>query len=327
MVWRVWARITGPRLPFSRVKIGRAWVGPIADGSYRPSGPTPPTLSWSGADYNYFSATAPQISVVSDCWIVVEGVDASDNFRAMRAVEAADIPLIVAALSAGSSGTAYRVQMVGADDGRDGLSDSPTVTTSASEKDELPETEIDKAKKRVAVLDDNKDLRTAATVFYRGLRYADFVAGPITSAASVLAFYQVLEACARVVPWTPAPDYDKQRAAILHTLRDQLASKSLVNKQATAVSQANDKLSRLDAKYMSLRIEHAANELALGKGWIERERDLGKFRNSRLGHASELPPDEQLSEWVNVNVAEPLSAYALASAMLDVAIKYVMGTI
>jgi hypothetical protein len=321
MVWRVWARIAGPRLPLSDVRIGRAMIGPGPKG-YRPPGETVPSLSWAEEDLNFYSAVAPRMSVTSDCWIVIEGVVAADSWQAIAAVEEADVPLIVTALSAGSSENAYRVEMVGADDGADGYGISPVVATLANDKVGLTDAEIANTKARVTVLTNNRDLKTASGLLYRGLRYSDFSAGPISMAASILAFYQVIEACARLVPWVPADDYDEQRAVILATLRHQLDAKALVKKQADAVTTASNGLSRLDARFSSLRIEHAASELGLSQEWISRQRDLGKFRNSRLGHASELPSATQMSGWV-ANVAEPASAYALASTMLAASIEYI----
>jgi len=227
--------------------------------------------------------------------------------------------MVVAALSAGSENVGYRIQMIGADDGTAGQTVGATTSSTEFLLAELTPDELEVARSRLAMMENKKDLAVAATQFDRGLRLSDMNAGELTTSAAILAFFQVLEACSRLVPWTLPEDYDEQRAAILGTLRKELDAKTLVKKQAEAVGKANGALARLDARHISLRIEHAAKELGLNQHWIERERELGKLRNSRLGHASNPATLAQMAEWARLDVAEPLSAYGLASTMLAAA--------
>ena len=318
MNWRVWGRITGPHLPVSRVQIGRATVGPLPVSSYRP--PEPVALNVSIPDaISSFVTFAPTIKVESECWILVEGVVASRADYAMERARAEDIAMVVAALSAGSKEAAYRVQVVSADDGTTGQTLSATSSSTEFLRAELTAAELVTARSRMALMEDREDLAVAARQFDRGLRLSDLTAGELTTSAAILAFFQVLEACSRLVPWSRPDDYDDQRAAILATLRNELDAKALIKKKAGAVDKASNALARLDAKYMSLRIEHGAKELGLDQHWIERERELGRFRNSRLGHASNPATLLQMAEWARLDLAEPLIAHGLASTMLAAA--------
>lgn len=318
MEWRVFGRITGPHLPVSRVQIGKATVGPLPTNGYRPPEPIELRVSIPDAASS-FVTSAPTIKVKSDCWIIVERVNAARADHAMEQARVEDMAMVIAALSAGSQDVAYRVEVVGADDGTEGQTFGATSSSTEFLRAELTPAEVTVARSRMALMAGQKDLAVAAKQFDRGLRLSDMTAGELTTSGAILAFFQVLEACSRLVTGTQPEDYDEQRAVIVATLRKALDAKALVKKQADAVEKASGALARLDAKHMSLRIEHAANELGLDQHWIERERELGKFRNSRLGHASTPATLPQMAEWARLDVAEPLSAYGLASTMLAAA--------
>ncbi len=315
MTWRVWARITGPKLPAEAVWIGAARVGP-APGEYRPPSPVQLNVKWADGEQSEYTTTSPRVAVTSDCWIIVEGVEARDNWAAISQVEEREIPAVVAALSAGRPEGAYRVELVGADNGAEGFGVSPTVSTTALPKSNLGSYEVIEAKTRMALLLDHPSLTTAAELLYRGIRYSDMVAGPLSSAAAILAFYQVVESLATLIPWTPAEDYEVQRAQVVKVLRDKLARLGAVKKQAAAIEEARNNLARLDARFGSLRIEHAAETFGINEAWIIRARELGKLRNRSLGHAARLPSVAVLAEWDRVDGTEPFSAYGLASVML-----------
>lgn len=322
MSWRVWARITGPSLPATPLRLGNSVVGPAPTGYRPPNVPPPLSLAWPENEFNYFTATAPQLIVSSHCWIIVEGVGGVNEDAAKIWVEENEIPAIVAALSAGQGGQAYRVQIVGADNGNDGYAVSPVIATVGQPNAELEPAELQHAKERVTLTLANKTLATATKLFYRGLRYEDLTAGALSMAASTLAFYQTIEACAKLVAWAPAEDYDKQRAEVVARLRKALGAHTATKKQASAVRTANTALDRLDARFVSLRIEHAARVLDLGAEWVNRERELGKLRNNRLGHPSELPAISELAGWTRTDVDQSLSAYGLASTMLAASFRY-----
>lgn len=318
--WRVWARITGPQLPLADVRIGNAILGPGPAGYRPPAPPTAPTLNMV-ADATFFVATAPTMRVVSDCWVVVADVQAARSDEAIRKASAEEILPLVAALSAGETKNPYRVQTWGVDDGKQGSSLGDPAKTTAFHKEDLDPAKLAEVRARVTLLHTNTRLAVASEVFCRGVQYSDFVAGPPTAASAILAYYQVLEACAGVVPWVQPPDYDNKNAAIAAKLKAALESKTLSKKKAAAIRAASGELDRLDAKYVSLRIEHAAAIFGLEKRWIERSRELGKFRNNKLGHANSLPLPRELSEWEDDG--KEGSAYALASIMLAAAFKYI----
>ncbi len=295
-------------------------VGPGPAG-YRPVGPPSGPQLKPVADSTYFTAASPALRVVSDCWVIVPGVRATRSDLAIRKAVAEEIVPLIAALSAGERRNPHRVQVWGVDDGKQGSSFSEAVKIAYYAKEDLPAEKLAVAQARVASLHKNSKLAVASEIFYRGVEYSDFAAGPLTSASSILAFYQVLEACADVVPWMTPADYDEKSAAIAATLKKTLEGKALAKKKAKAIRASNDALNRLDAKYTSLRIEHTASTFGLEKHWIERSRELGKFRNSRLSHPSALPSPSEMNEWEAQN--NEWSAYALASTILAAAFHYV----
>ncbi len=318
--WRVWARLTGPDLPLTDVTIGRALVGPGPKG-YRPTGPpTSPVLNWN-SDLTYFAASAPTMRVVSDCWVVISDVVATSSDKAIDQVASDDVPYIVAALSAGGTKNPYRVQLWGADDGSTGESPSGVVKTAAFPKDALAPERLEEVRQILEAIKSDSKLSVAAEVFYRGVQYGDYAAGSPTAASAVLAFYQVLEACAATVESVPPDDFEAQREAIAGSLRTALNKKSTAKKQAAAIRAANDALNRLDLKYASLRIENAASVFGLDSDWIDRSRDLGKFRNTKLGHPNSLPALSEFGKWER-DTGDKMGAYGLASTMLRAAIAH-----
>lgn len=323
-LWRVWARITGPALPTSPVQIGRALVGPVS-GKYRPPEPPPPPVN-GPVGSTYFVARGAELEVTSECWVLVHGVEADRDDRAIEQVADGVIPNLLAALSAGYAEYPYRIEMVGADNGVEGFGYSAVSSMAFFDVAELSPQRAAEADARSRAISGHPDLVLAADLLARGLQYLDLGAVRLSHAAAVLSFYQVLEACSRVVPWDRPDTFDGDCNRVISELESALKAKKTRQKRVTAVKHAAVALDRLDAKYTSLRIEHAANTFGLGKGWLNRARALGKFRNAHLGHANELPSWEQLQEWTRVEAEATTSAFAIASSMLAGAIIYVQGS-
>lgn len=317
--WRVWARVTGPQLPLSDYRIGNATFGPGPAG-YRPPGPSAAPVLKHPKGTTSFSATAPSMKIDSDCWIVVTDVRAPTADAAVAKARAETIVPLVAALSAGNLNSPYRAVIWGTDDGHEGSSYTGVVKTAMYSIEDLDSARLSEARSRVELARANKHLGIASELFYRGVEYSDFTAGAATEASSLLSFYQVLEACAQVVKWVLPEDYEDECNLIARELAKSLARKSLVKNTNKAIHAASDSLKRLDARFVNQRIEHAALTFGLDRRWINRAHDLGKFRNSRLSHPSNLPSLTEMSQWGQHKGEE--SAYALASSMLAAAFRY-----
>lgn len=317
----MWARITGPALPASQVQIGRALVGPVS-GTYRPPEPPPPPVSGPSGS-TFFVARGAELEVTSECWAIVHGVEADSDDRAIAHVADEVIPNLLAALSAGYTAYPYRIELVGADNGVEGFGYSAVSSMAFFDAMELSAQRAAEADARSRVISGHPDLALAADLLARGLQYLDLGAVRLSHAAAVLSFYQVLEACSRIVPWDRPETFDADCSRVIRELESALKAKKTRQKRVTAVKHAAVALDRLDAKYTSLRTEHAAATFGLSRDWVDRARALGKFRNTHLGHANELPSWEQLQEWTRVEAEATTSAFAIASTMLGAAIIHV----
>lgn len=318
MEFRVWTRVTGVNLPFKPFRVGASQVGPVS-GGYRPPGYTAPSLSLDSAEQSYFVGTSPRLEVVSDCWILTEGVQAADSWSAMLQVEENELPAILAALSCGREEPTYRVEVVGADDGSNGYGNSPLVSTAFFPNEDLDPDGVEQVKDRVNLTIAHPKLKLAVSLLHRGVKYGDMNAGSLSASASILAMYQVIETLAEIVPWAPAPDHEDKRRQVVVELQRKLDRLTSTSKQVSAIESARDQLRRLDAKFIGLRVTHTAEVLGLGKDWTTRQVALAKLRNTKLGHPAENLPLSILDEWSKLDAKPPLSAYGLASTMLAAA--------
>lgn len=321
--WSVYGKVAGPALPTHRVRIGNAIVGPPPAG-FSLFQPSAPTIEWQ-ADLTVVTATGPHMDIRSDCWVAFENLSASTVDEAIERVETEMVPRLVGALSHRNLGAPYRIHIVGASDGKESFGDSRIVMTVSYEKTPLPDDWAAYANFRASCITSNRHLTVAAELFHRGIRYQDLVAGRLTLAASVLAFYQTLEACARIPEWSPPTTYEAERAQILGRTKTELDRKSTPKKQALAVQKAATDLNRLENKYGDQRIFQAAESFGLDADWRRQARDLGKLRNKSLGHASSLAAWSDLLHWEGTGEQTPESAAAVASRMLDAAIDFVAG--
>ena len=322
--WSVYGKITGPALPTSQVRIGDAIVGPPSAGFSVPD-PGALNLEWHG-DVTSYAAHGPRMEIRTDCWVLFENLSLPTMEAAIEHVESVAVPRLVGALSHRSLGAPYRISIVGAGDGEHNYSDGAIIHSAFYEKTALSTEWVTYAHFRAACIGSNDHLSLASELFHRGIRCQDLAAGRLTLAASVLAFYQVLEACARIPPWTPPLSYEQDRARILTTAKANLNRKSTPAKQATTIQTAAVELNRLDNRYGDHRILHAAEHYGLDKAWRSRARDLGKLRNRSLGHASKLASTEDLRRWEVANEQSSESAAAVAATILDAAIDYVGGS-
>ncbi|WP_214443603.1 hypothetical protein, partial [Mycobacterium tuberculosis] len=115
---------------------------------------------------------------------------------------------------------------------------------------------------------------------------------------------------------------DAQRSAVIATLARALKSTKGVHRKARAVDTASSALGRINAKYTTLRIEHAADVLSLGDAWKASAKELGKFRNTKLGHGGATPTNDELDYWHH-GQEKPDSAFSIAASILGAASEFV----
>ncbi|MDR2723143.1 MAG: hypothetical protein LBB54_05410 [Cellulomonadaceae bacterium] len=256
---------------------------------------------------------------------MVDGIDAQDYDSAIRQFSQRDIPPIVVALSTASSHPPVRVEIVGADDYNEPFVWSPimAVTMYSPIIDVTDERSADLARK-VAIIDSNENLRTAAEVFRRSIIYSDMTADSLSASSAILSAYQVLELCARIIQMEKPENYDEKVSEISRKLQARLSAKTSMTKRAAAIKSAAQALDQLEGKHISLRIECAAEVFGLDKNWIERERRLGKIRNSRIAHPGATPSIFELGMALGADdKSADYEAISIASEMLWHAIRYI----
>ena len=229
-----------------------------------------------------------------------------------------DLPPLMVAFSNPNFPQPARIELVGADDFQEPYVWSrimrvtlynPTLGISVERVGELADI--------VQTIAANKNLKLASELYSRSVEYLDMTAGSPSIAACVLAAYQVLETCSRIVPITPDDMSEDKTEAIWKALRDKLSSKSQTRKKITAIQQAANDIKRLQQKHMGLQIEHAARAFGLDQEWINKVRALGKTRNSMLAHPRSLADLDANDDSVDAQVA-----ISIALGMLNKAITY-----
>lgn len=324
--WRAWGRLVNGELPDQSVKIGRAIVGPWPIKARPPAAPTGLKAQFPEG-MPHFWTTAPAVHVESECWIVVDGINAGSYDAAVEEFVEREVPIVIAALSAGRAGLRPRFEFVGADDGQEPYVFSSVVGTAAFDPVSVPTAErLAELDARARAIASNDHLRVAAETYQRSIRNFDLTDGALSIAAAMLTAYQVLEACARIATVAPASDLIERQAEVVLRLKKMLSAKTMPAKQVAAIRDAAEALSRLELRFASLRIEYAAAEFGLGAEWIKSARALGKIRNSKLAHAGQLPTLRELSEWTVGGQPGPQGAISVASEMLSGAIDYVLNT-
>lgn len=319
MKWQAWGRLIGPALPGAPIRVGQYEIG-TRSGRVPAIIDAPPVQISSGRPYLRIRASL--LEAGSDCWVVINDIEAPDADDAHRQAGSEYLPRIVAALSAQFGALPFRIQLVGVQSPNDGYSYSSVQAVTEFEPDVLKPSDAREALVTWQDAFEKSDyLRAAAHALARGIDLYDQIGGTATSASAILAFYQAIESSSYVAPWSRPSDFDEQRTEIIRVLKNTLDSRKSVEKKAAAIETANRGLSRLDAKYASLRIEHAARSFGLSTKWIDRARELSKLRNSRLGHGATAVRAEDLASWEH-GTYSPDSAYGLAASMLAGAVRF-----
>ena len=311
--WRVWGRVSGAQLPRNVTVIDDITLGgpapepalpePVWDLNARPTG-----------GYCHFRSSPSQLQVFSPCYMCVDVV-ASSEVDAIEKVLARHVPLLQAALSLRQPTIPYRIQLVAAQDSKHRYAAPRGVQVAYFNDDPMLADGTHRVRENYRVILNNDSANRAALLLARGIALSDMGPDPATQAAALLAYYQVLEAVAQAIPWEPPADHDAQQEHILGSLRESLGAANGVRKEVEALRNAAQSLDRLDAKYTSLRIKHAAQVLGMPAEWKDAATKLGKLRNTALGHAGFVDPAD-LRLWFPEPSGEQL-ALTLAKSFLD----------
>lgn len=322
-MWNVWGRVVGPSLPREVINIGDVRIGPIQAETYPSRLPKRP-MDLSGYP-THIRVNRPEVDIGSDCWLVVGGVEADDPDAALYKVRRDVAPLVIAALSARVASEAYHVELLGvegAERGQGNYEYSAVESFIYFEPEELPRDEAAAALGRWRRLyEQDGPLRTAAHALARGVRAAETSSGIEGTAASLLAYFQVIEACASVAPWEPPSELEEQQQAVLDMLDGALSSERPTRRLVSGVHSASDALKRLTNTFLDLRIQHAASTFGLDAEWLEGARALKKTRDQELGHSKGGPNERELEEWSHSD-GSVRSAYSLAMPILRAATLY-----
>ena len=130
----------------------------------------------------------------------------------------------------------------------------------------------------------------------------------------------MIEAIARSVPCEPPTDLERQQSAALKTLMAVLDSDKALRKKVRAVSEAQDRLARLESVFISVRIEEAAEKFGLPPNWITGAAAFLRLRNKRLGHPG--PSTSQAERAPFFEQHSDSSAFGLARGILDAYVKW-----
>lgn len=312
--WRVWGRVAGPELPVVTLNLEDIAIGPLPPGLDLPELLETPQVDI-GQPF-YFHAAPAFVRVTSECYVRIN-VAAESAFAAIDKARATHVPLLQAALSLRQPGGLYRVQLVAAENELDrqmaggpfqfGFFDVAPMSPASTRRFE--------ENYRAALGD--PDVRRPLLMFGRAIALSEMGTDPALQAASLLAFFQVLELVAGKVAWAPPADQEEQREVLVKELQVELVNpNSSTQKKVTAVRRTEAALGRLELRYTSLRIEHAARMLGLGPDWLEPAQRLSRLRNTALGHVSSATETNGLGPWFDQD-PPGYNATTLVRAMLD----------
>jgi hypothetical protein len=287
-------------------------VGPLPGKEVPPEPPSAPLISSGEGVLFWQAASSPRITSPCYMWIdlVAESADA-----ALKLVSTRHLPLLLTALSSRGNGI-YRCQLLGARNDREGAAPSSQVKTILHKGDPLEPQRASQIEENFALLSADEAGLRAAGLLHRALSLADSGQDPATWGAALLAYFQVIEVIANRIPAAIAVDYDEQRRVIISNLSNKVGAKTSVSKQATAIRSASAALDRLDARYLSLKIQNRADVLGLTEEWKRKAVEFGKLRNTKLGHGgTELLPQD-VAVWLGENPMDRGASW-LARQMID----------
>lgn len=309
---RVWARLAGPGLPSESMRIGEVEVGPLKFPiKFPPAAKVNPKLSPPPMAVVRTRPVGPEIE--SNCWMNFTDHPGMEEMAAFAHARDIHFPRAAAALSIGAE-RPYRFEVVGFDDGKATAAQSEISFTPFMRR-ELPEDTCALAVERSRAIAADDKLQRAADLFAEAIRLADVHAGETTRRAALLSYFQVIEICARRIPWTMPDLYDQERGRMASNLSRDLDKRASVQKQAQAIRASAQALDRLDGRYLGLQIDNAATVLGLDEVWSRRAREFNDLRNRKLAHGGS-GATALMGSWLREEPNQQPSAFALAGTIL-----------
>jgi hypothetical protein len=196
---------------------------------------------------------------------------------------------------------------------------TPSISFTPWIPEELVPTMLIKINNDYSVLKTRNTARAAVRFLSIAIRQ-DATAGgdAATREGALLTYFKIIELIAvRIARESPA-DKEKEQMQILMQLNTILNSNKSISKKVSAVWDATTRLSRVEGRYLSLKIEYAAERLKLSDEWKRAAKKLAWLRNARLGHAGSRSDgdDEAIVQWNRVATETGYTALRLAREML-----------
>lgn len=264
--------------------------------------------------FSEFVRHPARLEVRSLCWMWVD-VYARDSVQAVELVEDVHVPLVVAALSVADSPTQPQIEIVGVQSESEGFSNFAYLATAFFPEEPMQASDVHQAQAYYNQLAQDRVAHDATIRLQRGIELLDVTYRGRTHAAALLTIFQVIERCARAVPWTEPADADARRADVISRLTKLLNSTKATKKKVAAVREGAVALNRIDAQYLDLRIRNAGIVLGLGDDWVKRALEFSKLRNTHLGHPGEFPPESAFVHWLHPKDGA-MTAHQVADRMI-----------
>jgi hypothetical protein len=318
--WRVVGRIAGRYLPNTPLCIGNVIVGPLPDGTEvleRVKGLKAAPVD--DAHDTYFIGQGGDIDVKSRCYFWIDKTAKSPEL-ALESALSDDIPLLQIAFSLRNDEIPYHIETLWATDGKQNYGNfAPSIKVTIWLPEEPSSAMLDTIQKDYQIRKTRNTVRNAAHFMAAAIRQDDVAGDDVAACESaLLSYFKVIELIASRIAGETLPDREKRKQDILSRLQAILNSNKSVSKKASAVQDASTSLSRLEGRYLSLKIDSAAHKLAMSDDWKRAATELVNVRNTRLGHAaSRTQGDEQaLVQWSRIAKETGYTGLRLAREML-----------
>ncbi|MCJ1686202.1 hypothetical protein [Rathayibacter sp. VKM Ac-2927] len=320
--YRVWGRVAGHHLPQQNVKIGHIGLGPGT--GLRTVGLRVENMDATFSDYSAANGPSLSLNVQSPCFMWVD-VEADTARAAQHLVAANEMPLLVSILSMRSPGSGYWAEITGSFDtvnGTNGELSGPVSIFARYPESPMTFEALTTHAQDFATIAAHPPLAVASKLLARGFRLASYGGHVFEQSAALLAYFQVLEACARIVPRdVENSTADAQIQAALLTLRRKLAVGAKQHRQVEDVRTATKAFNRAELRFVSDQIDNAAQVLGLPSEWKVRAHALTALRNKRLSHPGGEATEAELLPWFP-SPSAPSGAFEVARAILVATVEW-----
>lgn len=294
--WRVFGRVAGQHLPTVPVRIGAVTLGPLPQGVrgvervHAPTA-TPPSDT-------YYVSRGSDLEVQSQCYFWIDVMAESAEGAILR-VQEDEAPRLQVALTLGSTNVLpHYVEAVWALGNGEVISAPSAITGVAYWYPErLDGAHLSLVQDNYRILGSNQTARNAADSLSSAIAQQAKAGDATGQASALLTYFKVIEIIANSAVTEPPQDRGQKQAEILLKLERNLRSKKDVKKKVQAVSEAEKAFSRLEKRYLSLRIAAASDRLALPQEWTRAAVQLTKLRNTTLSHPGRSLSHEDRIRW------------------------------